>query len=424
MTDYKATLNLPETAFPMKAGLPQREPETLKFWNDIGLYQKLRAIGGDRPKFVLHDGPPYANGSIHIGHAVNKILKDIIVRSKTLAGYDAPYVPGWDCHGLPIEHKVETTHGKNLPADKTREPVPRIRGRADRRAEGRLHPPGRARRVGQSVQDHGLRQRGERDPRARGNGQAGLRVQGPEAGELVFRLRFGAGRGRGRVRRQEVADHRCRLPGGGCRQTGRGLRPGRAGQAGADRHLDHHALDHPGQPGAERASGNRLRTGRCRRSLPGTRRGSGRALPGALPARGQGGRHRQGRGAGTDQLPPPVLRAPVAGLPGRLRGPRRRHRHRPLLAGLRRGRLLHLQALRDEQRRHPQSGAEQRRLRRLVAVLRRPVHLEGQPQRGGQAGGSRQPAGPRDHQPQLHALLAAQDPADLPRHRAVVRRHG
>nr|WP_294973813.1 isoleucine--tRNA ligase [uncultured Pseudomonas sp.] len=121
MTDYKATLNLPETDFPMKAGLPQREPHTLKFWNDIGLYQQLRKIGEGRPKFILHDGPPYANGSIHIGHAVNKILKDIIVRSKTLAGYDAPYVPGWDCHGLPIEHKVETTHGKNLPADKTRE---------------------------------------------------------------------------------------------------------------------------------------------------------------------------------------------------------------------------------------------------------------------------------------------------------------
>ncbi|OBY60034.1 isoleucine--tRNA ligase [Pseudomonas sp. AU12215] len=121
MTDYKATLNLPETDFPMKAGLPQREPQTLKLWSDIGLYQKLRKIGEGRPKFILHDGPPYANGSIHIGHAVNKILKDIIVRSKTLAGYDAPYVPGWDCHGLPIEHKVETTHGKNLPADKTRE---------------------------------------------------------------------------------------------------------------------------------------------------------------------------------------------------------------------------------------------------------------------------------------------------------------
>ncbi|KAF1056571.1 MAG: Isoleucine--tRNA ligase [Pseudomonas delhiensis] len=120
MTDYKATLNLPQTDFPMKAGLPQREPETLKFWNDIRLYQKLRKIGEGRPRFILHDGPPYANGSIHIGHAVNKILKDMIVRSKTLAGFDAPYVPGWDCHGLPIEHKVEVTHGKNLPADKTR----------------------------------------------------------------------------------------------------------------------------------------------------------------------------------------------------------------------------------------------------------------------------------------------------------------
>ncbi|WP_165664992.1 isoleucine--tRNA ligase [Metapseudomonas otitidis] len=121
MTDYKATLNLPETAFPMKAGLPQREPETLQRWDSIGLYQKLRQIGEGRPTFVLHDGPPYANGEIHIGHALNKILKDIIVRSKTLSGYDAPYVPGWDCHGLPIEHKVETTHGKNLPADKVRE---------------------------------------------------------------------------------------------------------------------------------------------------------------------------------------------------------------------------------------------------------------------------------------------------------------
>ncbi|SEJ33548.1 Isoleucyl-tRNA synthetase [Pseudomonas linyingensis] len=121
MTDYKATLNLPDTAFPMKAGLPQREPEMLKHWDSIDLYGKLRALGATRPKFVLHDGPPYANGNIHIGHAVNKVLKDIIVRSKTLAGYDAPYVPGWDCHGLPIEHKVEVTHGKNLPADKTRE---------------------------------------------------------------------------------------------------------------------------------------------------------------------------------------------------------------------------------------------------------------------------------------------------------------
>ncbi|BCJ08981.1 isoleucine--tRNA ligase [Pseudomonas sp. RtIB026] len=121
MTDYKATLNLPDTAFPMKAGLPQREPQILQRWDSIGLYGKLREIGKDRPKFVLHDGPPYANGKIHIGHALNKILKDMIVRSKTLSGFDAPYVPGWDCHGLPIEHKVEVTHGKHLTADRTRE---------------------------------------------------------------------------------------------------------------------------------------------------------------------------------------------------------------------------------------------------------------------------------------------------------------
>ncbi|NIE74185.1 isoleucine--tRNA ligase [Pantoea sp. Tr-811] len=121
MTDYKATLNLPDTAFPMKAGLPQREPQILQRWDSIGLYRKLREIGKDRPKFVLHDGPPYANGKIHIGHALNKILKDMIVRSKTLSGFDAPYVPGWDCHGLPIEHKVEVTHGKHLSADRTRE---------------------------------------------------------------------------------------------------------------------------------------------------------------------------------------------------------------------------------------------------------------------------------------------------------------
>ena len=112
MTDYKHTLNLPETEFPMKASLAQREPELLQRWQQGGLYQKLRAQGQGRNKFILHDGPPYANGDIHIGHAVNKILKDIIVKSKTLSGFDAPYVPGWDCHGLPIELNVEKKFGK------------------------------------------------------------------------------------------------------------------------------------------------------------------------------------------------------------------------------------------------------------------------------------------------------------------------
>jgi isoleucyl-tRNA synthetase len=112
MTDYKATLNLPETGFPMKAGLAQQEPKRLEDWQAKDLYQKIRQQAAGRPKFILHDGPPYANGDIHIGHAVNKILKDMIVKSRGLSGFDAPYVPGWDCHGLPIEHKVEQKIGK------------------------------------------------------------------------------------------------------------------------------------------------------------------------------------------------------------------------------------------------------------------------------------------------------------------------
>ncbi|WP_340120997.1 isoleucine--tRNA ligase [Methylobacter svalbardensis] len=110
--DYKKTLNLPNTAFPMKGNLAQREPERLKKWNEVDLYNKIRQEFAGRPKFVLHDGPPYANGEIHIGHAVNKVLKDIIVKSKSLSGFDAPYVPGWDCHGLPIELQVEKKIGK------------------------------------------------------------------------------------------------------------------------------------------------------------------------------------------------------------------------------------------------------------------------------------------------------------------------
>ncbi len=112
MTDYKNTLNLPKTDFPMKANLTQREPDLLKKWESLDLYQKLREMGQSRPRFIMHDGPPYANAHIHMGTAVNKILKDIVVKSKTISGFDAPYVPGWDCHGLPIELNVEKKVGK------------------------------------------------------------------------------------------------------------------------------------------------------------------------------------------------------------------------------------------------------------------------------------------------------------------------
>ncbi|MET1253535.1 isoleucine--tRNA ligase [Aliikangiella maris] len=112
MTDYKPTLNLPDTEFPMRGNLAQNEPKLLAKWIKEGLYSKIRKACEGRPKFTLHDGPPYANGEIHIGHAVNKVLKDFIIKSKTLSGFDAPYVPGWDCHGLPIEHRVEKKIGK------------------------------------------------------------------------------------------------------------------------------------------------------------------------------------------------------------------------------------------------------------------------------------------------------------------------
>ncbi len=114
---YRATLNMPDTPFPMRGDLPKREPGWAKEWEDQGTYQKLRAARRGAPMFILHDGPPYANGKIHIGHAVNKILKDMIVKSRQLEGYDARYVPGWDCHGLPIENAIEKLHGRNLPRD-------------------------------------------------------------------------------------------------------------------------------------------------------------------------------------------------------------------------------------------------------------------------------------------------------------------
>ncbi len=116
-TDYRGTLNLPDTPFPMRGDLPKREPGWVKTWNEEGLYRRLRDSRAGAPLFVLHDGPPYANGKLHIGHALNKVLKDMIVKSKQLAGFDAQYIPGWDCHGLPIENAIEKLHGRNLSRD-------------------------------------------------------------------------------------------------------------------------------------------------------------------------------------------------------------------------------------------------------------------------------------------------------------------
>jgi len=109
--DYKATLHLPKTDFPMKANLAQAEPKMLAWWDEIGIYKRLRESAADRPLWILHDGPPYANGSIHMGHVLNKVLKDVVVKSRSMLGFNAVYVPGWDCHGLPIEHQVDKELG-------------------------------------------------------------------------------------------------------------------------------------------------------------------------------------------------------------------------------------------------------------------------------------------------------------------------
>ena len=126
--DYRDTLFLPTTDFPMKAGLPAREPEWLARWEKLGLYERLRKEAKGRETFVLHDGPPYANGDIHIGHALNKILKDVVVRSQQMMGKDAAYVPGWDCHGLPIEWKIEEKYRKK---GKNKDEVPPLEFRRE-----------------------------------------------------------------------------------------------------------------------------------------------------------------------------------------------------------------------------------------------------------------------------------------------------
>jgi isoleucyl-tRNA synthetase len=136
--DYKDTLFLPRTDFPMRAGLPRREPEWLERWQRLQIYHRLRETADGREPFVLHDGPPYANGHLHIGHALNKILKDFIVRSQQMMGRDCRYVPGWDCHGLPIEWKIEESYikaGKAKPNFADPEAAKAFRGECRRFAE-------------------------------------------------------------------------------------------------------------------------------------------------------------------------------------------------------------------------------------------------------------------------------------------------
>ena len=307
---------------------------------------------------------------------------------------------------------------------------PRLCHRADRAADGRLQAPGRAGRLGPPLPHDGLRQRSQRDPRAQAGDGARLRLPRPEAGLLVLRLRQFAGRIRDRVRGQAVADGRCRLPQRRARPAGRRLRPASPHEGRLRRHLDDDRLDHPRQPGVEPEPGAGVFAGRHRTRPAGPGLGAGRSLPAALRPHRHGRRHDARPEARRAELPPPAgacgqgLRPALARLPGRLRHRRRRHRHRPLVAGLRRGRLQLLRRARPEGRRHPEPGAGARPLRRCAAAVRRPEHLEGRAAGGRCLARCRPAVRHRQAHAQLPALLAPQDAGDLPRRRAVVRAHG
>ena len=271
-TDYRPTVFLPKTSFPMRASLPAREPEILERWERQGLYRRLRESAAGREKFILHDGPPYANGHLHMGTALNKILKDVVNRSQQMLGKDAVYVPGLGL-SRPADRVADRAalpagrQGQGRGADR-RVParVPRVRRALDRRPARRVQAPGRGRRLGPSLHHDGVQGRGRDLPRARQVPAVRRAVPRQEVGDVVGGGEDRARRGRGRVSRPHLDhDHRP-LPGG------RGVAPGAGGRLGPD--LDHHALDHPGQP-----------RGRVRR---------GRGLPGD---RGDRGRRRLARAA-------------------------------------------------------------------------------------------------------------------------------
>ena len=263
--DYRGTVFLPRTAFPMKGDLPKREPQMLERWQRLRLWERLRERSRGRPLFVLHDGPPYANGPLHIGHALNKILKDVVNRAAQMAGYDADYVPGWDCHGLPIEWKVEEEY-RAKGRDKDAVPV------LDFRAECRAYAAHWLDVQREEFQRLGVAGDWERRYATmdfaseaaivREIGKFlmnGAALSRPAPGDVEPGREDRARRGRDRVPRPRLADALGALPGAARARGGTGPRR----RVGRD--LDHHALDHPRQPRRRLRRGDRLRAGACGR---------------------------------------------------------------------------------------------------------------------------------------------------------------
>ena len=308
MRDWKDTLNLPRTDFPMKANLPATEPATIARWEAIGLYGRIRERA---PRRAADSSCTTARrtptAQIHIGHALNKILKDLIVKSRSMAGFDAPYVPGWDCHGLPIELNVETELGarrQGRVAGRVPPGLPRVRREVRRLAARGLQAPRHPRRLGRPVPDDDAGLSGGHRPRARQVRRARARLQGQEAGPLVPARSHGAGRGRSRVRDPHVAVDLRRVPAVAERRRRRSASrvPALAGRDVTRADLDDDALDDSVEPGDRVPSGLRLRrlrasTGRA----VDRRRGAGRDRVAAATGRPFGAQARvvQGRVART-----------------------------------------------------------------------------------------------------------------------------
>jgi isoleucyl-tRNA synthetase len=348
MADYKKTLNLTDTPFPMRGDLARREPQWVAAWQQNRLYEKIRQVSQGRPRFVLHDGPPYANGDIHIGHAVNKILKDIVVRARTLAGFDAPYVPGWDCHGLPIEHQIEKLHGKHVAADRVRE---LCRAFAGEQIERQKKDFIRLGVLGDWEQPYlTMAFKTEADEiRALGRIlEKGYLYQGLKP--VNWCLDCGSALAEAEVEYEDktssAIDVAFEVHPNHADKVARAFGLTHLRGPGLRRHLDHHAVDPAGQRGGLRPPGIQLSPDRHRARRADPRPRTRRGLPAALRAGRHGDRfgERQRARAGAAQTSLPVARRGDHLRPARHR--RGRHRSGAHGAGARHRRLPDRQGLR------------------------------------------------------------------------------
>ena len=274
MAEWKDTCNLPRTSFSMKANLQTTEPETVARWDAMDLYGQIRAARKGATKFLLHDGPPYANGEIHIGHVLNKMLKDLVVKSHNMLGFDAPYMPGWDCHGLPIELKVDRELGPKKRQMSTADFRRACRAYAEKYVDIQRRDFKRLGIIGlwdDPYQTMAFGYQAAHRPRARQVRRAGHGLQGQEAGALVHALPHRAGRSRGRVRAAHLAVDLRRVPAERRQPPELATRPAVAAPGyrprvvGLRPDLDDHAVDHPVEPGDRVPSGLSVRRLRRRR---------------------------------------------------------------------------------------------------------------------------------------------------------------